>query len=95
MSVSIFTRWQSHFTNLSNKTHSSTKFLDLWSITNPNEWTWQIIEVLSITDFKEKTNLKGKSLQTAFRKHLLLLERNWMSKHSRTYCLNKDDKYFS
>ena len=38
--------------------------------------------------------MKGKSLETAFRKHLLKLEKEWMSKYSINWALNKDKKHF-
>jgi hypothetical protein len=95
MSVSIFTRWQSHFTSLSNHTHSSTKFRELWNSTNPNEWQFQILEILPLGQFKTDTSLKGKALEKAYRQCLLRTERKWMSSHSKTYALNKDDKYFT
>lgn len=95
MSISIFTRWQSHFTSLTNKKHSSTAFMELWNNSSATEWQFQILEIISLTDFKLKTGLKGKKLDNAYRKELLRLERYHMSMHSRTYCLNKDDKYFS
>jgi hypothetical protein len=95
MSVSIFARWQSHFTSLSNHTHSSTKFRELWNSTNPNEWQFQILEILPLGQFKTDTSLKGKALEKAYRQFLLRTERKWMSSHSKTYALNKDDKYFT
>jgi hypothetical protein len=95
MSVSIFSRWQSHYTNLKSKNHSSPKFTDLWSITCPTDWQFEILEIVSITEYKERTGLKGKNLEKFYRKELLRVERIHMSNHSKNYCLNNDDKYFS
>jgi hypothetical protein len=95
MSVDIFQRWSSHYTSLKSLSHSSPKFKDLWNSTNPTEWQFNILEVCSITEFKNETKLKGAALEKGFRQLLLRTERKWMSNYSKTFCLNKDDKYFS
>lgn len=95
MSVSIFNRWQSHYTSLTNQTHSSPQFMELFNSTNPSEWQFQILEIFTLTQFKEESKLKGKALEKAFRQLLLRNEKKWMSSHSRTYALNKNDRYFS
>lgn len=95
MSVSIFERWQNHYTGLKTKKHSSTKFMELWIDSDPIDWKFEILESISLTQFRTDNKLKGKVLESAFRKYLLLRERYHMSLHSITYCLNKDSKYFS
>lgn len=94
MSVSIFNRWQSHYTSLDKGTHSSPRFMELFNSTNLNEWQFQILEIFPLTQFKQESKLKGKSLEKGYRQLLLRMERKWMALHSRTYALNKDDKYF-
>lgn len=95
MSVSIFERWQSHYTSIKIAKHSSTEFMDLWNATEPSEWTFSIEESVSLTEHKKESGLKGKALETSFRQLLLRTERNYMSKISVTWALNKDKKYFS
>ncbi|CAB5208311.1 hypothetical protein UFOVP182_1 [uncultured Caudovirales phage] len=95
MSVSIFERWQSHYTSIKINKHSSTEFMNLWNSTKPYEWTFSIIESISITEYKKVSQLKGKELEKGFRQLLLRTERNHMSQHSITWSLNKDKKYFS
>ena len=95
MSVDIFNRWRGHYSDIKLTRHSSPKFLLLWNETNPIEWKWEILETCNLTKFKLDSGLKGKKLEAAFRKHLLLNERKWMSLHSVTYALNKDSKYYS
>lgn len=95
MSVSIFERWQSHYTSLKILKHSSTEFMNLWNSTDASEWTFTIIVSLSKTNHKKVSGLKGKELETSFRQLLLRTEREVMSGYSITWCLNKDKKYFS
>lgn len=94
-STDTYGRWQNHYTDLKNKKHSSTEFQKLWDITTPEDWTWQILEYVSITNFKKESNLKGKQLELKFRQHLLKLEKKYMSEYSINFCLNKDNKHFS
>jgi len=94
MSVDIFSRFSSHYTKLKTNKHTSTKFNKLWNETNPNEWTFTILEYVSVTDFK-KNGLKGKDFVNNFRKLLLNKEKEWMKKHSINWCLNKNNKNFS
>ena len=95
MSVDIFSRLSSHYTQLKYGKHSSTKLQEKFVISNLNEVRFEILEYISLEDFKFKNKLKNKELDDAFRTFLLKKERNWMSKHSINYCLNKDDKWFS
>ena len=95
LSKDIFNRWQSHYTNIKLKKHSSTEFQSLWINSKPSDWSFSILEYVSITEYKKQSQMKGKSLETAFRRHLLKLEKEWMSKYSINWALNKDKKHFS
>lgn len=94
-STDTFSRWQSHYTQLKNKKHSSTNFQKLWDKTTPEQWDFRILEYVSLTQFKKEYNLKGKELDAKFRTLMLKKEKEWMSKYSITFCLNKANKYFS
>jgi hypothetical protein len=95
LSVDIFSRWSSHYINIKTMKHSSTEFQSLWLNSKPSDWSFCILEYVSITEYKNLSKMKGKSLQTNFRRHLLKLEKQWMSKYSINYSLNKDKKHFS
>lgn len=95
MSVDIFSRWSSHYTSIKMKTHSSTAFMELWNSTNPPEWSFSILENISITKHKEETGLKGKSFENSFRKLLLNKEKEYMKLYSINFSLNKSNKHFS
>lgn len=94
-SIDTFSRWSSHYTSLKQNNHSSTKFQELWNKTDPSEWSFNILEYVSITEYKKTHQIKGKQLESSFRKYLLLKEKEWMSKFSINWCLNKDNKNFS
>lgn len=95
LSVDIFNRWSSHYTNIKNLKHSSTEFQTLWVNSKPSDWSFSILEYVSITEYKKQSQKRGKSLDADFRKYLLKLEKQWMFKYSINYCLNKDKKHFS
>jgi len=95
MSVDIFNRWASHYTDIKISRHSSTALLELWNESTPTEWKWEILEHVSLSQFKQERKLKGKALEQAFRNHLLTLEKKWMKLHSSTFSLNKNKKHFS
>ena len=65
---------------------------------NPNSgiesYIFEVIEYISITDFRKETGLKGKKLENEFRIHLLNIERKHMGMHSINFAYNKDNKYF-
>ena len=94
MSVDIFSRWSSHYTSIKTNKHSSPEFQSLWLKTKPSEWSFSILEYISITDYKNLSQMKGKSLETGFRKLLLTKEKEWMKKYSINFSLNKDKKHF-
>jgi hypothetical protein len=96
MSVDIFSRWESHYTEIRMKTHSSTELMELWNRTDPSEWTFTILEYVSVTKWKsELVRVKKEDLKTLFRRYLLNREKDWMRKYSRNFALNKDKKNFS
>lgn len=95
MSVDIFSRWSNHYTDIKKLKHSSNKLQELWLKTKPSEWSFKVLEYVSITEYKKASQMKGKSLENGFRKLLLSKEKEWMRKYSKTYALNKNDKYFS
>ena len=94
-SKTIFERWGSHYSNIKLKKHSSPEFEKLWNATDPSEWSFSILEYVSITEYKKVSQLKGKQLETSFRRHLLKLEKEWMKKFSILYSLNKNRRHFS
>jgi hypothetical protein len=94
-SIDIFSRWSSHYTLIKTGKHSSPKLTDHWNSTEPTQWSFSILEYVSITKYKKVSNLKGKSLETSFRRHLLQREKYHMKMYSKNYALNKDDKHFS
>lgn len=95
MTIDFANRIGQHITNLKLKRHSSTKLQELWNTTKPEEWTFSILEYISLSEFKKTTQLKGKQLQNKFRRLLLNKEKEWMKQHSINWCLNKNDKNFS
>lgn len=94
-SVDVFSRFSSHYTQLKVSKHSSPKFNELWNLTSINEWSFSILEYVSLSQFKEENNIKGKLLTKTFNTYLLQREKHWMSLYSINYCLNKIDRYFS
>ena len=95
MSVDVFSRWSNHYTDIKNNKHSSTEFMELWNTTEPPEWTFSILEYVSITEHKKTSQMKGKALEKSFRTLLLKKEKEWMKKHSINWALNKNKKHFS
>lgn len=95
MSVDIFSRWSNHYTDIITGKHSSTELKELWLKTKPSEWTFSILEYVSITEYKKISQMKGKSLENGFRTFLLKKEKEWMSKYSVNFSLNKNKRYFS
>jgi len=93
-SIDTFSRWNSHYTLIKTGKHSSPKLTDHWNSTEPHQWSFSILEYVSITEYKRVNQIKGKSLETSFRRHLLQREKYWMSLYSKNFALNKDDKYF-
>ena len=95
MSVDIFSRWQSHYTQMKTGSHSSVDLMRLWRQTEPFEWSFSILEYVSITEHKRVTKMSGKELVSNFRRILLRKEKDWMKKYSINMALNKNNKSFS
>lgn len=94
-SINIFERWNSHYTTIKIGTHSSPDFMNLWNSTVPSEWSFHILDTLSLTEFRKAHQVKGKQLDSLFRRTLLKKEKEWMSLYSKNLSLNKNNKYFS
>ena len=94
MSVDIFGRWSSHYHTIKLKKHSSVAFMELWNATIATEWTFSVLEVCSLSEFRYTNKLVGKASVQPFRSHLLRREKWQMSQHSITYALNKANKHF-
>jgi predicted GIY-YIG superfamily endonuclease len=94
MSKDVFSRWQSHYTNIVLNKHSSVKFSELWNKTTPEEWSFEVLEKLSTTEERKKTILKGREFDKHFRRLLLDTEKKCMNKFSKKFALNKDVKHF-
>jgi len=94
MSVDIFSRWSSHYTSIKLNKHSSKEFMTLWKQTEPSEWSFSILEYVSITEWKKTSQMKGKEAIDGFRTFLLRKEKEWMKKYSINYSLNNNKKHF-
>lgn len=95
LSVDIFSRWSSHYTAIKTNKHSSPLLTKHWNETSVQDWSFSILEYISITEYKTALKIKGKELTDSFRKHLLQREKHWMSLYSINYSLNKNNKHFS
>jgi len=95
-SSDIFSRWSSHYTDIKKNKHSSTLFMNLWTSSEPIEWTFTILEYHSITEFKSiNPGLKGAELKKQFNRYQLQREKQVMKGFSINWSLNKDNKHFS
>jgi len=94
MSIDTFSRWQNHYTDLKLNKHSSTDLKNLFKDTRIEDWTFSILEYISLTDHRLETKLKGKELEKSFRRNLLKREKFWMSQYSINFSLNKMNKNF-
>ena len=94
LSTDIFSRWSSHFTHLLLQKHSSKRFQELWNTLPKEDWIFQILEVMSLSEWRVESGLKGKKLELSFKRELIRRERVWMGKYSREWVLNADTKYF-
>jgi predicted GIY-YIG superfamily endonuclease len=94
MSVDIFSRWNGHYTDIKMLKHSSNEFVSLFISTRIEDWTFSILEYISVKDLKLQTKLKGKSFDSYLRRYLLKREKYWMSEYSINFALNKNKKSF-
>ena len=91
MSINIFNRWQGHYTQIKTNKHSD-KFIEDVNTHGITSFSFEILQYVSITEFRETTKLKGKQLENSFRSYLLKLERSTMKEYSINFCYNKDKK---
>jgi predicted GIY-YIG superfamily endonuclease len=94
LSKSIFDRWQNHYTDIKLNKHSSTELKDLFKSTRIEDWTFSILEYISVSDLKKETGLKGKEFENHLRRYLLIKEKFWMNQYSINFSLNKNNKNF-
>lgn len=95
MSRDVLTRWSSHYTDIKTASHSSPLFMNLFLQTDITEWSFRIIESHSFTKFKKDNGLVGQKAVSAFRTFLLGREKDVMSRYSKSFSLNRDNKHFS
>ncbi len=93
-SVDIYSRWQSHYTQLYLGKHHSPKLQEQYNQYGVAGLSFRVLEYVSITEYKKLSQLKGKQLTYQFNRNLLSKEKLWMSKYSITYSLNKNNTYF-
>jgi hypothetical protein len=94
LSKSILDRWQSHYTDIKISKHSSTELQNLFKSTRIEDWTFSILEHISVSDLKKEIGLKGLEFDKYLRRHLLNREKWWMSQYSVNFSLNKNNKNF-
>ena len=94
-SLSIYDRWQSHYTKLKVGNHHSPALQLKFNELGVTSLTFSILEYVSITEYKKVSQMKGKELKTQFNRHLFNLEKKWMKSHSINFALNKNNKDFS
>ena len=94
-SVDLFSRWQSHYTQLKLQTHHARELQDMFNQIGLTGTTFRVLEYVSLTEFKRNHQFKGKDLKLQFSRHLDRAERGWMKTHSINFSLNTDKKYFS
>lgn len=95
MSVDIFSRWSNHYTDMKTGKHSSIDLMNLWLQTEPSDWSFSILEYVSISEYKRVSKMKGKELTNGFRNLLLKKEKENMKLYSINLALNKNNKHFS
>lgn len=94
-SVSIFDRFNTHYSNLMKGVHHSKKLQNAFNQVGITKLKFRVLETFNITDLKAVTQLKGKELEKAFDKLLLEKEKEWMKKYSVKLALNSDNKFFN
>lgn len=93
-SISIFNRFQNHYSQLKKGTHSTKNFQLLWNNSQPEDWKFEIIQYISKDYVKKQSGLKGKAFEKLMTKVLLMAEKEQMSKYISDMCLNSDKKHF-
>jgi len=95
MSRDVFSRWNSHYTQIRMGSHSSPSLQARFLASSASEWAFSIIESHSFDQFKRDRSLRGGAAVSEFRKFLLGRERAVMATYPRRLALNKDCKYFA
>lgn len=93
-SIDSFSRWQSHYTLLKMNKHHSPLLQKKFNELGVTSLTFSILEYISLTEYKKVSQIKGNALKIAFKRYILQREKYWMSKYSKNFCLNNDDKNF-
>jgi len=93
-------RWSAHYQDIVLGKHTSFKCENF----KIEDWDFRILEKVSKTEFKEelRNRLKeegikysDKLFENEFRKLLLKKEKEWMSKYSVNFAINKNNKSFA
>ena len=93
-SNSIYDRWSSHYTGLKLRTHHCDKLQELFNNSKIEDWTFKVLFHLEKTHLRNESKLKGKELDKLYNKILGQLEKQFMSKYSREFALNTQNKEF-
>lgn len=93
-SLDWFGRLNSHYTLLKQGKHHSPKLQSLYNELGIENFSFRVLEYVSLTEFKKASKMKGKQLNKEFNKYLLMREKWWMSQYSINFSLNKDNKNF-
>jgi hypothetical protein len=94
-STDVFMRWSQHYMALKLGKHHSPKLQEKFNEIGIVGATFRVLEYISITDFRKTCESKGKALNSAYNRYLLMKEKEWMSRYSKNWCLNNYDKWFS
>lgn len=94
MSIDIFNRLSSHYTLLYLNKHHSPLLQESFNKHSIEAFSLTIIQKISKSSFKKESGLKGKKFESTFKRYLLKIEREVMSRHSKELSLNEDNKYF-
>lgn len=95
MSVDLTNRFGAHYSDLKLQKHSSINLQKEFNLYGIECFKFEILEVISKTEFKIVHKVKGKTFDNEFRKLLLNREKYWMGKYSKTFALNQNNKHFS
>jgi hypothetical protein len=94
-SCDTYSRWQAHYNLLKMNKHHSIRLQEKYNELGITRLTFSILEYISLTEYKKVSQLKGNELKKQFSRYLLSREKVCMSKYSKNFCLNKDDKHFN
>jgi hypothetical protein len=94
-SVDIFSRWSKHYTDIKQNKHSSPMLTFQWLYSKPTDWEFTLLEIVDFDEYKRKSHLPSDFITKSFDNYLLDLEKIHMSKHSKNFAMNTDNKHFS